>query len=375
MAATSVAAAPAPDASEQQPEGESADKPPHERQQRQQQQQKPPVVAHDYAKPLSLSALPPNIVSNEHVTSTGALTPGSITDVSHVPLPPKDSAHLTVAEKSPGLTRGSLQTLLAQDNMHQQLTSVATSTVSSSGGGTFSTPSSPTLSDSEWGGSAPSTRPPSRAPSRTPSVSAGHAGNKLTAAVAKLSSPKPPSTTMAPPPAPIIAQPTSPTPPPIKRAASKAASVHSQDGDKHKFNLKDLLGTGPKLSRKSSQKSNVSSKKSDYGDNKSNAGDSTTSFSAKYGVCAKVAVGKGATSVVRLAHKWDRSEEKLYAVKVRLFPCLLLLGEYEVFTPHVCRSSGRGARTRRRKSTSRNSLPNSASPLRCITSTSWRQWT
>jgi len=28
-----------------------------------------------------------------------------------------------------------------------------------------------------------------------------------------------------------------------------------------------------------------------------------------------VAIGKGATSVVRLAHKWDRTEEKLYAVK------------------------------------------------------------
>jgi hypothetical protein len=36
----------------------------------------------------------------------------------------------------------------------------------------------------------------------------------------------------------------------------------------------------------------------------------------KYGVCQKVAIGKGATSVVRLAHKWDRSEEKLYAIKV-----------------------------------------------------------
>ena len=35
------------------------------------------------------------------------------------------------------------------------------------------------------------------------------------------------------------------------------------------------------------------------------------------GICEKVAIGKGATSVVRLAHKWDRSEEKLYAVKVR----------------------------------------------------------
>jgi serine/threonine protein kinase len=41
-------------------------------------------------------------------------------------------------------------------------------------------------------------------------------------------------------------------------------------------------------------------------------------LSKKYGVCQKLAIGKGATSVVRLAHKWDRSEEKLYAVKVSL---------------------------------------------------------
>jgi serine/threonine protein kinase len=63
-------------------------------------------------------------------------------------------------------------------------------------------------------------------------------------------------------------------------------------------------------------RSNGSSKKSDSdnGDAKSNAG-SATSLSKKYGVCQKVAIGKGATSVVRLAHKWDRSEEKLYAVK------------------------------------------------------------
>jgi hypothetical protein len=46
-------------------------------------------------------------------------------------------------------------------------------------------------------------------------------------------------------------------------------------------------------------------------------GESAGSLSQKYGVCAKVAIGKGATSVVRLAHKWDRSEgEKVYAVKV-----------------------------------------------------------
>jgi hypothetical protein len=35
-------------------------------------------------------------------------------------------------------------------------------------------------------------------------------------------------------------------------------------------------------------------------------------------VCEKVAIGKGATAVVRLAHKWDRSTEKLYAVKVNV---------------------------------------------------------
>ncbi|GAA6063218.1 hypothetical protein JCM10212_002440 [Sporobolomyces blumeae] len=47
------------------------------------------------------------------------------------------------------------------------------------------------------------------------------------------------------------------------------------------------------------------------GSTKSNNG----SLSKKYGVCDKVIVGKGATAVVRLAHKWDRSTEQLYAVK------------------------------------------------------------
>ncbi|GAA5844795.1 hypothetical protein JCM11251_002281 [Rhodosporidiobolus azoricus] len=48
---------------------------------------------------------------------------------------------------------------------------------------------------------------------------------------------------------------------------------------------------------------------------KSKGGASNASLSKKYGVCDKVIVGKGATAVVRLAHKWDRSTEKLYAVK------------------------------------------------------------
>ncbi|XP_006455005.1 protein kinase [Agaricus bisporus var. bisporus H97] len=98
-------------------------------------------------------------------------------------------------------------------------------------------------------------------------------------------------------------------------------SIHSDKGDGHKFNLKDLLAGAPgKISRKSSQRS-VSSKhsESDVPDGpkkpKSTAGESTASLSQKYGVCHRVAIGKGATSVVRLAHKWDRTEEKLYAVK------------------------------------------------------------
>ena len=97
---------------------------------------------------------------------------------------------------------------------------------------------------------------------------------------------------------------------------SKAPSVHS-DGGGQKFTLKDLLGA-PKLVRRSSARSTGSSKKSDSDrGGRSVAGDSTASLLKKYGVCEKIAIGKGATSVVRLAHKWDRSEEKLYAVKVR----------------------------------------------------------
>lgn len=45
------------------------------------------------------------------------------------------------------------------------------------------------------------------------------------------------------------------------------------------------------------------------------ASNASTSLLKKYGYCEKVAIGKGATAVVKLAHKWDRSTEKLYAVK------------------------------------------------------------
>jgi len=164
---------------------------------------------------------------------------------------------------------------------------------------TPSTPSSPTFS--EW--SPPSTRPPSQAPSRAPSVSASSFDGKVPPKAEKIQDASP---------IPHIPEPaSSPTP-------RKTSSVHSADSGGHKFNLKDLLASGPKLPRRSSLRSVGSSKKSDSdGGAKSNAGDSAASLSKKYGVCQKVAIGKGATSVVRLAHKWDRTEEKLYAVKVR----------------------------------------------------------
>ncbi|KAG8908115.1 serine/threonine-protein kinase HAL4/sat4 [Tulasnella sp. 403] len=119
-----------------------------------------------------------------------------------------------------------------------------------------------------------------------------------------------------------------------RKTPSRASSTDGRDG---RFNLKDLLGNGTKLSRKSSASSRKSdSSKGDEpmlihggytsgpesvgggGKSKSRpssvAGESTTSLK-KYGVCERAAIGKGATSVVRLAHKWDRKEEKLYAVK------------------------------------------------------------
>jgi protein-serine/threonine kinase len=89
----------------------------------------------------------------------------------------------------------------------------------------------------------------------------------------------------------------------------------------HKFTLKDLIGMGDssnKLNRRTSDRG--STKGSDRGSTKGGSeygGDnnSTASLLKKYGICDKAAIGKGATAVVRLAHKWDRREEKLYAVK------------------------------------------------------------
>ncbi|KAI6116562.1 Pkinase-domain-containing protein [Pisolithus croceorrhizus] len=185
------------------------------------------------------------------------------------------------------------------------------------GSATPSTSDSPSPSESEsW--STPSTRPPSQVPSRAPSMSAGLSGDKLlpshhpASSTAAAATAKQPTTQKKAPSRPPTA-PASPQPPSTPNRPRSASNAHSETG---KFSLASLIASAPKLSRKSSARSTGSSKKSDSdGERKSVTGESAVSLTQKYGVCQKVAIGRGATSVVRLAHKWDRSEEKLYAVK------------------------------------------------------------
>lgn len=187
-----------------------------------------------------------------------------------------------------------------------------------------STPSSPaatTPTDSYGeGGSLPPSRATSQPASRSGSMSAGVGGGKI-----------------------IVPQPVH-VPTWRERRGSKAevpavpsrkSSFHSDKGEglSHRFNLKDLLANGPKLNRRSSTSSRRSDSDAGEGKAKSIAGESTVSMTQKYGVCQKVAIGKGATSVVRLAHKWDRSEEKLYAVKVshRLWSSINVIHRFPSF--------------------------------------------
>ena len=185
---------------------------------------------------------------------------------------------------------------------------------------TTSTTPSPTSSSSPsesnpWSAppTLPPSRPPSQAPSRAPSISGARPDLSSLLTSPALAFAKGSKKDRAVPVTPVEAS-------PVPRSKDPS-SVHSTDGS-HKFTLKDLLGSAPKLSRKSSARSSASSRKSDSeGGPKSTAGEST-GLLKKYGTCERVAIGKGATSVVRLAHKWDRSEEKLYAVKVIFFRVL-----------------------------------------------------
>jgi protein-serine/threonine kinase len=185
--------------------------------------------------------------------------------------------------------------------------------------------------------SLPSTRANSRAASRAPSMSSAVPGSRLEALGKKEERPRlntavngsgnhshagpqsPPAVTSPTKSSKFSTRPSAPS-----RTPSQSGSVRSEDAASHgagqgqKFTLKDLLASAPKLTRRTSARSTGSSKKSDSdGERRSVAGESTTgSLGQKYGVCGKAAIGRGATSVVRLAHKWDRSEEKLYAIKV-----------------------------------------------------------
>ena len=225
-----------------------------------------------------------------------------------VPLPPPDS---NAYQKSPGHTKHDLEQLHKSTQLalggdpHNKDSSSSTT-------GSMTPPNSdsPSPSESEsW--SAPSTQPPSRAASRAPSFSTGKSGGKVDPPKQGQKREKERDNEHTP-----TGHKVSPTPSAGESIRKGPPSVHS-DGGGQKFTLKDLLGT-PKLVRRSSARSNGSSKKSDSDrGGRSVAGETTASLLKKYGVCEKVAIGKGATSVVRLAHKWDRTEEKLYAVKVR----------------------------------------------------------
>ncbi|KAJ7909509.1 kinase-like domain-containing protein [Mycena leptocephala] len=204
-----------------------------------------------------------------------------------IPLPPPEAA---AHDKQPGMTRQDLLDRANSDKTTTPNSSSSNTTLKppSTNGAAASAPTSPI-----------SPTPPAPLP----------ASVKRAASASAASSKSAPSTPALP----------------AARAPSRAASVISEashasgkekdGGEKHKFTLKDLLANGPKLSRRSSARSASSRHSADSG-SESAGGDSATSLSKKYGVCQKVAIGKGATSVVRLAHKWDRSEgDKMYAVK------------------------------------------------------------
>ncbi|KAH9921351.1 kinase-like domain-containing protein, partial [Fomitopsis serialis] len=252
--------------------------------------------------------------------TTGGIPNG--TNGHHVPLPPPDS-HLY--HKAPGRTRQDIEDLYKSEKLALSSPPIKRDSSSTTGSMTPSSSDSLSASESEsW--SLPSTQPPSRAPSMSSGVSGGKLGplqpltktpsqkehsptkEQLPSTALRIS---PASSAGAPEIHSARTQSQTLRSAPSSKPPSRPPSVHSQQSD----GGQKLLG-GPKLVRKSSARSTASSKKSDSDhDRKSTTGESTISLLKKYGVCEKVAIGKGATSVVRLAHKWDRSEEKLYAVK------------------------------------------------------------
>ncbi|KAI5123729.1 hypothetical protein M0805_000322 [Coniferiporia weirii] len=298
----------APESAQTEGEGpDGSDKPPHEAK-RPKSRRSSFLSRFNTSRPTSDDGRP------EHIAHSGRQLPPP-TSPGSIPLPPPESGAFP---KEPGYTKGDLGEIVLRE--------VATN--HAQGSETPSSIDSPQDSDSDdWSESAPSTRPNSRANSRAPSTY-GKSGSEADprSRKASFSSAKSvekkedvrASTSLAAQPKITATAPSEALPAPTSprsKSLSRPPSVHS-DGGGQKFTLKDLLANGPMLHRRSSARSTASSKKSDSdGDRRSIAGDSVTSLSKKYGVCERIAIGKGATSVVRLAHKWDRSEEKLYAVK------------------------------------------------------------
>ncbi|ADV22924.1 HAL protein kinase [Cryptococcus gattii E566] len=166
-------------------------------------------------------------------------------------------------------------------------------------------------------------RPPSRTPSRAPSIrrqnsAPGH-DISVQASVDLRNAVTPPAAVPALQPQRRLSQRSAGSP--SRRSASAGHGVTAKKDEPAgntgtKFTLKDLVGLGDNKVKKASAAG--SAKGSDRGSTRgSEVGDnnSTASLLKKYGVCDRAAIGKGATAVVRLAHKWDRREEKLYAVK------------------------------------------------------------
>lgn len=105
-------------------------------------------------------------------------------------------------------------------------------------------------------------------------------------------------------------------------AKGSSKPTKKKDGDAKSSasnTLRDMIGLTRRGSNTSQgNRSDGGSKKGgskNGGSESGRGGGETASLLKKYGVCEKAAIGKGATAVVRLAHKWDRSTEKLYAVK------------------------------------------------------------
>lgn len=147
---------------------------------------------------------------------------------------------------------------------------------------------------------------PSANPSRNPSRAPSFSGTRVERGLPRQRQPIPQPLTQPSSQA-RLQPPAGMKPPPFR---NPPPSDHSGQ----KFNLKDLLAGSPGLVRRASQRS-AGSKQSGSERGASSIGETTASLSKKYGVCERIAIGKGATSVVRLVHKWDRTEEKLYAVK------------------------------------------------------------